>query len=42
MRIRIDDDFDNDLEAEYKSIDNELQLVNEEINILNFNIGSAK
>lgn len=26
----------------YKAIDNELQLVNEEINILNFNIGSAK
>ena len=23
MRIRIDDDFDNDLEAEYKSIDND-------------------
>lgn len=26
----------------YKAIDNELQLVKEEINILNFNIGSAK
>ena len=26
----------------YKAIDNELQLVNEEINILNFNMGSAK
>lgn len=23
MRIRIDDDFDNDLDAEYKSIDND-------------------
>ena len=29
MRIRIDDDFDNDLDAEYKSIDNDTIVGNE-------------